>query len=84
MAAPIDNHEFFKRLARESLLIDGPEIRSLQEECARSKVYAHVGFNERAKASVGCIWNSAVLINDAGAVVNHQRKVSREVVASRG
>jgi nitrilase len=75
LAAPIDNHSFFRRLAQESLLIDGPEIRALRDACRESKILAHVGFNERSKASVGCIWNSAVLIGDQGEVLNHQRKL---------
>jgi aliphatic nitrilase len=75
IAAPIDNHSFFGRLAQESLLINGPETKSLQQTCAQSKIFAHVGFNERSAASVGCIYNSAVLISDKGEILNHQRKV---------
>ena len=75
LAAPIDNHSYFTRLAQESLLINGPEIKSLQQTCAQSKIFAHIGFNERSAASVGCIYNSAVLISDTGEVLNHQRKL---------
>lgn len=75
LSAPIDNHTLFRRLASQSLQIEGPEIRSLRQACAESRIWAHIGFNERSKASVGCLWNSAVLINDEGKVVNHQRKL---------
>ena len=75
IAAPIDNHAFFTRLARESLLIDGKEIRTLQQACAQNRIFAHIGFNERSHASLGCIWNSAVLISDEGKILNHQRKL---------
>ncbi|KAM0718006.1 hypothetical protein Q7P37_006338 [Cladosporium fusiforme] len=75
LSAPIDNHALFHRLASQSLLINGPEIRSLQRACADNRVWAHVGFNERANASVGCLWNSAVLVDDEGRVRNHQRKL---------
>ena len=34
-----------------------------------------MGFNERRKASVGCLWNSSVLIDDEGRVRNHHRKM---------
>ena len=34
-----------------------------------------MGFNERSPHSLGCIWNSAILINDEGRIVNHQRKL---------
>jgi len=38
-------------------------------------VWSHIGFNERSKASVGCLWNSSVLIDDEGIVRNHHRKM---------
>ena len=50
-------------------------MRSLQQACAKNRVFAHVGFNERSHASVGCIWNSSVLISDEGAILNHHRKL---------
>ncbi|KAK4613324.1 Nitrilase, partial [Fulvia fulva] len=75
VSAPIDNHAFFHKLAEQSIHIDGKEIKTLQQECASSKLFAHVGFNERSKASLGCIWNSSVLINDQGEIVNHARKL---------
>ncbi|KAK3707066.1 hypothetical protein LTR37_012398 [Vermiconidia calcicola] len=75
IAPPIDNHTFFSRLARQSLLITGPEIASLRQTCAQHKIFAHIGFNERSPASLGCLWNSAVLISDQGVLLNHQRKL---------
>ncbi|KAF2105047.1 carbon-nitrogen hydrolase [Rhizodiscina lignyota] len=75
VASPIDNHSFFGRLAQESLLIDGKEMRSIQQACAKNKIFAHVGFNERSHYSVGCIWNSSVLISDEGKILNHHRKL---------
>ena len=47
----------------------------MKQACAQNKIFAHIGFNERSHASVGCLWNSAVLINDEGKIVNHQRKL---------
>ncbi|KAK3072044.1 hypothetical protein LTR53_007554 [Teratosphaeriaceae sp. CCFEE 6253] len=75
IAAPIDNHAFFTRLARESLLIDGKEMRTLQQACSQNRIFAHIGFNERSQHSVGCIWNSTVLISDEGKILNHHRKI---------
>lgn len=75
MAAPIDNHSFFTRLARESLLIDGEEVRTLRQACAQNRIFAHIGFNERSNASVGCIWNSSILVSDEGKILNHARKL---------
>lgn len=74
-SAPIDNHALFHRLASQSLLIDGPEIGKLRAACKENRVWSHIGFNERSKASVGCLWNSNVLIDDEGMVRNHHRKM---------
>lgn len=75
VSAPIDNHHFFSKLASQSLLINGKEMQALQQACAHSKVYAHIGFNERSPASVGCLWNASVLISDQGQILNHHRKL---------
>lgn len=73
--APIDNHEFFERFAAESIYIDGPEIASICAEAARCQVFVSMGFSERSHASLGCLWNSTVLIDDRGLIINHHRKL---------
>ncbi|KAF2213652.1 hypothetical protein CERZMDRAFT_111286 [Cercospora zeae-maydis SCOH1-5] len=75
VSAPIDTHHFFHKLCSQSLLLTGPEILSLRQTCASSKIFAHIGFNERSPASVGSIYNSSVLISDQGEIVNHHRKL---------
>ncbi|KAF7190937.1 Nitrilase [Pseudocercospora fuligena] len=75
VAAPIDNHNLFGRLAEQSLLINGKEMRTLQQACAQSRIFAHIGFNERSPVSVGCLWNSSVLISDEGKILCHHRKL---------
>ncbi|EME81103.1 uncharacterized protein MYCFIDRAFT_28493 [Pseudocercospora fijiensis CIRAD86] len=75
VAAPIDNHNLFGRLAEQSILINGKEMRTLQQACAQSRIFAHVGFNERSPVSVGCLWNSSVLISDEGKILCHHRKL---------
>lgn len=57
------------------MLVTGQEMRSLQQACAQSKIFAHIGFNERSPASLGCLWNSSVLISDEGKILNHHRKL---------
>jgi len=73
--APIDNHDLFERFAAESIYIDGPEIASIRAEAARCQVFVSMGFSERSHASVGCLWNSNVLIDDRGNIINHHRKL---------
>ncbi|KIY71061.1 putative nitrilase [Cylindrobasidium torrendii FP15055 ss-10] len=75
LASPIDNHDLFCKLAEESIFIDGPEMAILREACRKNKIFAHVGINERSRASLGCIWNASVLIGDTGDILIHHRKL---------
>jgi aliphatic nitrilase len=73
--APIYNHELFKRLAANSIRIDGPEMAQLREAARKNGILVSIGFNEGTTASVGCIWNSNALIGDDGAILVHHRKL---------
>lgn len=73
--APIYNHEFFTRLAANAMLIPGPELARIAETARKCGVFVSLGVNEGTKASVGCIWNTNVLIGDDGRILNHHRKL---------
>ncbi|WP_233386949.1 carbon-nitrogen hydrolase family protein [Methylobacterium sp. C25] len=75
LRAPIRNHELFKRIAAESVRIDGPEIGAVRAAARRHGVLVSLGFSESTEASVGCLWNSNVLIGRDGAILNHHRKL---------
>ncbi len=72
---PIHNHHWFTMMAENSLLIDGPEIAELCSAAARHNILVCVGFSERSPVSVGCLWNSSVLIDQTGKIINHHRKL---------
>lgn len=72
---PIYNHQWFKKMAENSLLIDGPEIQALCSAAARHDILVCMGFSERSPFSVGCLWNSSVLIDQTGKIINHHRKL---------
>lgn len=73
--APIKCHDFFRRMAASSILVTGPEIAKIRDAARACGIMVSVGFNEATEASVGCIWNSNVLIGRDGAVLNHHRKL---------
>jgi nitrilase len=75
IAAPILTHELFKSLASCAIEITGPEIARLKDTARRNEICVSIGFNEGTKASVGCIWNSNVLIGEDGSLLNHHRKL---------
>jgi nitrilase len=75
LQAPILSHDFFKMLASQALLLDGAEVAKLRMAAKRHDVVVSVGFTEGTVASVGCIWNSNLLIGNDGAILNHHRKL---------
>jgi nitrilase len=75
LRAPILNHDFFRALAREAVRPDGPEIARIRAAARRHGVHVSLGFTEGTDASVGCLWNSNVLIGPDGGVLNLHRKL---------
>jgi aliphatic nitrilase len=75
LEAPIRTHEFFRRLAACAVAIDGPELARIRQTAQRKGIFVSIGFTEGTKASVGCLWNSNVLISADGTILNHHRKL---------
>ena len=73
--APIENHDFFRRLTQAAIRVPGPEIAQIAQTARANGVFVSVGFNEGTDASLGCVWNSNVLIGDDGSILNHHRKL---------
>jgi aliphatic nitrilase len=73
--APIRTHELFKRLAAAAIAIDGPQLALIRQMAKRKGIVVSIGFTEGTTASVGCLWNSNVLIGADGALLNHHRKL---------
>ena len=73
--APIKNHDFFKRLAANSIEVPGPEVSALCEAAREHSITVSVGISERSPVSVGCLWNSNLLIGPDGTLLNHHRKL---------
>jgi len=75
LRAPLYNHDFFCRLAASSPKAGGPEIQQICAAARHYGVMVSYGFNEATDVNVGCLWNSNVLIDETGRVINHQRKL---------
>ena len=73
--APVDNPGLFARFVEASIYADGPEIAQIQSRCAERKVVVSIGFSERSRHSVGCLWNSNIVIGENGKVLAHHRKM---------
>jgi nitrilase len=75
LQAPILSHDFFKTFASQTLRLDGPEIAKVRAAARTHELVVSFGFTEGTPASVGCLWNSNVLIGTNGAIINHHRKL---------
>lgn len=71
--APVDNEGCFARFVEQSIYADGPEIASLRAKAKDKSIVLSVGFSERSRNSVACLWNSNVLIGEDGSVLAHHR-----------
>ena len=72
--APIKNHEYFKS-SPPSIEVPGPETQQLCEAARESRIFVSIGISERSPASVGCLWNSNLLIGADGTILTHHRKL---------
>jgi len=72
---PIENHDFFRALAMQSVRKDGQEVARLCAAAREYGGYASTGISEGRGASVGCLWNSNLLIGPDGSILNHHRKL---------
>jgi len=75
LRSPIHNHDLFCRLAENSMLVPGPELDGVRAAAREHGMLVSLGFNERSPVSVGCIFNSNVLIDADGSILNHHRKI---------
>jgi nitrilase len=71
----IQNHEFFKRLAAQSIKMPGPQVTLICEAAREHDIFVSIGISEATEASVGCLWNTNLLIGADGALLNHHRKL---------
>ena len=73
--APIKNHEFFKRIAANSIEVPGPEVATICAAAREHAITVSIGVSERSAVSLGCLWNSNLLIGADGTLHNHHRKL---------
>lgn len=72
---PTDNHDFFKRMALESIYSDGTEINAIRREAKRLNVMVSIGFSEAVRFSSATLYNSNMIIGGSGEVLVHHRKL---------
>ena len=75
LQSPIHNHALFCRLAASAMMVPGAELNRVCDTARKLGVVVSLGINERTVSSLGCLYNSNVLIGEDGTVLNHHRKI---------
>ncbi len=73
--APVDQHEFFRRLFENSVEIPGPHLKMIGDIARRRGVFLSVGINEKGPISMGAIWNTNLLFDREGKLLSKHRKL---------
>ncbi|MCV7028085.1 carbon-nitrogen hydrolase family protein [Mycobacterium sherrisii] len=72
---PIDQHEWHERLIAQSIVVPSPPTERLARIARAHGVTLSVGINERNPNSLGQLWNSNLIFDPSGRLVNHRRKL---------
>src|SRR6516165_7445639 len=73
--APIDQHTFFRRLFDNAVQVPGQHTKRLSEIAKRYNVILSVGITEKGSISMGALWNTNLLFDRHGTLLNRHRKL---------
>src|SRR5262249_4132964 len=72
---PIDQHEWRERLVAGSIVVPGPHTDRRGRIARTHGVTLSGGINERNPNTLGQLWNSNLVSDQTGRLVNHRRKL---------
>ncbi|KAK9237689.1 aliphatic nitrilase [Lipomyces kononenkoae] len=75
LRSPAENHDFFKKMVKESIYADGEEIQAIRSAARATKAIVSIGISERASFSAATLYNSNLLIAEDGEIMVHHRKL---------
>lgn len=75
VSPPVHNHDLFRRFAASSIHVPGPEVMSICSAAREAGVIVSMGISEASEHSVGCLWNTNLLIDSDGSILVHHRKI---------
>lgn len=76
MLAPMDQHDLFKKFAKNSIEIPSSAFHSLQKIARDNKVFLSIGITEKApKQSLGVLWNTNLIFDRDGNLIARHRKL---------
>ncbi|KAI8302532.1 Nitrilase [Colletotrichum sp. SAR11_59] len=72
---PTENHDLFKRMALESVYVDGAEVSAIRSAAKKLEIMVSFGISEKVRSSSATVYNSNVFIGGDGEVLVHHRKL---------
>ncbi|KAI1468593.1 nitrilase [Daldinia caldariorum] len=75
LRAPTENHRFFRKMATESVFVDGEEVAAVQAAAKQHGVVVSLGFSEKVRYSSATLFNANVLVGADGRILVHHRKL---------
>lgn len=73
--APVDQHRFYRRLFDNAIAVPGPHVEQLGDIARRHRVVLSVGVTEKGAVSMGAMWNTNLLFDADGGLLNRHRKL---------
>jgi len=73
--APIDQHAFYRRLYDNAIEVPSPQAEQLGEIARRHRVVLSVGVTEKGTVTMGTMWNTNLLFDADGTLLNRHRKL---------
>jgi nitrilase len=73
--APIDQHAFYRRLFDNAIEVPSQHVDQLGEIARRHRVVLSVGVTEKGSVSMGAMWNTNLLFDANGELLNRHRKL---------
>src|SRR5919202_2007241 len=73
--APIDQHNFTRRLFDNAITIPSPQYAKLAQIAKSNNIFLSVGITEKSNISMGAMWNTNLLFDRQGNLLNRHRKL---------
>jgi nitrilase len=73
--APIDQHTFFRQLFDNAITLDSPQFDKLTQIAKLNNVFLSIGVTEKGNISMGAMWNTNLLFDRQGKLLNRHRKL---------
>ncbi|RFU64967.1 carbon-nitrogen hydrolase family protein [Peribacillus glennii] len=73
--APIDQHDFYRKLFDNAITVGSDAFKKIAQIAKSNKVFLSVGITEKDNISMGAMWNTNLLFDRDGKLLNRHRKL---------